>query len=175
MVDAYAPARQDDGAVVVTVARPDDVEVVRELRLAALANAPDAFWRTYAEEVDRPLGWWRERVRTAKRWLIATHHGHPSGLAAMETGHGGREDRPHLVSLWVAPSVRGCGVADALVRTVLEVAHAEGAAVVTLEVGDTNAPAIALYRRHGFRPTGRTGRFLPPREHITEHELIRTL
>ena len=152
-----------------------DVEVVRELRLAALADAPDAFWRTHAEEADRPSAWWRDRLRAGERWLIAELDGTPCGLAALGVGHGGRHDRPHLASLWIAPAARGRGVGDALVRHVLTVARSEGAEAVTLEVGDANAPAIALYRRHGFRPTGWTGRFLPPREHLTEHELVREL
>lgn len=149
----------------------DDVDVVRELRLAALADAPDAFWATLDDEVDRPGTWWRERVVGDTRWLVARRSGRPVGLCAVAPDHRERDHVVSLVSFWVAPDARGSGVGDALLTAALAAARADGVATVALDVGDHNAVAAAAYARHGFRPTGRTGRFLPPRDHITEHEL----
>lgn len=39
-----------------------------------------------------------------------------------------------------------------------------------LDVRDTNEPAIRLYARMGFVPTGTVSAFRPPRAHVTEHE-----
>ena len=44
---------------------------------------------------------------------------------------------------------------DALVTGLLHRAAAIGLATVTLEVRQSNAPAIALYHKHGFVPVGR--------------------
>jgi ribosomal protein S18 acetylase RimI-like enzyme len=60
----------------------------------------------------------------------------------------------HLVGMWVAPDYRGQGVADRLVEAVCSRARQAGAAAVMLWVTEINARAIALYRRHGFTPTG---------------------
>lgn len=45
------------------------------------------------------------------------------------------------------------GVADALLEALCARAAALNLAFLTLEVRASNAPAIALYRKHGFRPS----------------------
>ena len=50
-------------------------------------------------------------------------------------------------------------------------ARDEDVATLCLDVGNENAPAIALYKRKGFKPTGETSVFPPPREHIREHRM----
>ncbi len=60
-------------------------------------------------------------------------------------------DPVELISLWVAPDARGRGVGDLLVRAVLGYA---GTRPTRLNVYPDNAPAIALYRRHGFAELG---------------------
>lgn len=49
------------------------------------------------------------------------------------------------------PLYRGTGIGEALARTALEIARREGAEEVNLVVGQTNRPAIGLYRKLGFR------------------------
>lgn len=75
-----------------------------------------------------------------------------------------------LLSMWVAPSHRRCGIAVALVGVVVEWARAEGRKRVILEVIDHNTPAVNLYDRLGFARTGRCGPFAEPRTHVLEHE-----
>ena len=149
----------------------DDVDLVRGLRLAALADAPDAFWATLEQERDQPATWWRQRVVGEARWLVARLDGAPVGLAAVGADHREREGVLALLSFWVAPDARGRGVGDALITAAIGIARDEGARTLALDVGDHNAAASATYARHGFERSGETGRFLPPREHITEHEL----
>ena len=50
----------------------------------------------------------------------------------------------------VEPAERGKGHGDALIRAALERARERGAASVFLLSNTTLAPAIALYRKHGF-------------------------
>jgi GNAT superfamily N-acetyltransferase len=66
------------------------------------------------------------------------------------------EPDPTLVAMFVDPAARGQGIGGALVEAVSVWARARGAARLTLWVTDTNAAALALYRRCGFRPTGKT-------------------
>ena len=58
-----------------------------------------------------------------------------------------------LMSMWVHPNNRGTGVGDDLVRALVAWSEAEHRRL-RLHVVDGNAPAIALYQRHGFRVTG---------------------
>lgn len=61
-------------------------------------------------------------------------------------------DHGELKSMRVAPEWLGRGVGEAMLRHLVGVARARGYARVSLETGRTAAfaPAIALYRKHGF-------------------------
>ncbi len=76
-----------------------------------------------------------------------------------------------IYAVWVAPSARGRGVGDALLRSAINHARQSGYTRVVLDVSDVNESAQALYARHGFTRTGRTGTLPAPRTHVTEHEL----
>ena len=141
-------------------AHPDEWAAVRDVRLAALADAPDAFGSTLARERDRGEAEWRSRIALIP-WILAWHEGRPAGLvAAFPVTHPGPAGPAHpigewhLVSMWVSPSARGSGVAGQLVTAVLEHGRAAGAERVTLWVATGNPRAAAFYRRMGFQPTG---------------------
>jgi ribosomal protein S18 acetylase RimI-like enzyme len=67
-----------------------------------------------------------------------------------------------LEDLFVREEARRAGVGDALVSLALERARERGAKRVELDTNEDNAPALALYERHGFsaRSKGGTGRDL---------------
>ncbi len=160
-------------------ARPDEWATVREVRLAALADAPDAFASTLSREIGRSGPQWRSRIG-AWPWFLAWRGGTPAGLvaavpdqAASGPPAAGRRGW-HLVSMWVSPQARGHGVADVLVGAVIDHAEAAGAPRVTLWVAAGNARALAFYRRMGFAATGR--RQVYPRDGaapLDEEELAR--
>jgi len=62
----------------------------------------------------------------------------------------------HVMNVAVDPALRRQGIASALLDALLQRVDEGGAGAVqlTLEVRPTNAPAIALYRRFGFRAAG---------------------
>lgn len=134
---------------------PDDWRRWRALRLAALAEAPDAFGSTLA-------GWtgtgdherrWRHRLTAVPHNLVLVRDGTDVGLVSLTAPGDGRP--PELISLWVAPAVRGTGVADAAVDAVLALATAAYAGTdVVLSVRKDNLRARALYARHGFVDAG---------------------
>lgn len=130
---------------------PDDWRVWRDIRLAALREAPEAFGSTSAEWEDAEEGRWRARLEDVPLHAFARLDDVPAGvvsaLAPAPDGSGPVE----LISMWVAPSARGRAVGDALIEYVLRWAadrHPE--ASVVLQVRKHNAPATTLYERHEF-------------------------
>ncbi len=74
-------------------------------------------------------------------------------------------DEGYISNVAVDPAFRRQGLADALIDRLLPICRAHGLAFVTLEVRVGNAPAIALYRKHGFRTVGlRKAYYEKPRE-----------
>lgn len=134
---------------------PDGWRLWRELRLAALAEAPGAFGSTLAEwsgaaDTERR---WRARLNDVALNLVVTCDGEAAGMVSATAPDG---DRPaELISMWVAPTRRGCGVGDEAIRRVLAwVRENFPASAVELSVKSNNEQAIRLYERHGFVDTG---------------------
>ncbi|HSJ22063.1 MAG TPA: GNAT family N-acetyltransferase [Nocardioidaceae bacterium] len=139
---------------------PEDWKLWRGLRLAALAEAPQAFgsrlvdWQGEGDREER----WRERLGIpGSRNVVAVLDGEPVGMAS---GVPADDDSVELISMWVAPSARGRGVGDALVREVERWARESGARVLRLDVAEDNAAAQALYERRGFTLTGELGELM---------------
>jgi len=74
------------------------------------------------------------------------------------------------ISMWVAPEARGKSIGAALIAAVVDWARRQGFDRLLLDVADDNIPAISLYARKGFEPTGAVSSLPAPREHIVEHE-----
>lgn len=141
---------------------------LRAIRLQALAEAPDAFGSTCEEASARPLDSWAAQLRQIPT-SVAVVDGEDVGIVRGARDDS-RTDSAWLISMWVAPEVRGQGVGEALIDAVVEWARASGARRLLLDVGDHNRPAIDLYARMGFEPNGTTGSLPPPRSHIREHQ-----
>ena len=62
-------------------------------------------------------------------------------------------------SIAVAPSVRGTGAADALLRGLLRRFRARGAGRVALMVKESNLRARSFYERYGFRRVRRVSKY----------------
>ncbi len=137
---------------------PDDWRAYRDLRLAALADAPHAFGSTLEREraSDEPV--WRARLTSGNLVIHALVDDIPAGLAGGLRA-GVYDDNPtseaaHLVSMWTHPAMRGRGVGAALVTRVIEWVRAEHFPELRLWVVEGNAPAMRLYARMGFVDTG---------------------
>jgi ribosomal protein S18 acetylase RimI-like enzyme len=141
----------------------DDWSLWRELRLAALAEAPYAFCSTLAEwqgDGDREDRW-RGRLSVPDAHdLVAFLGGRPVGMCS-GVPVDGDVSTAELISLWVSPAARGHGVADGLIDAIARWAGARGARTLRLSVRPDNAKATALYLRHGFADTGEAGEALP--------------
>lgn len=140
----------------------DDWPIWRELRLAALAEAPYAFGSTLAEWTgagDREERWRARLEIPGAHDLVAVLHDQPVGMASGLPVEGGAG--VELISMWVSPAARGRGVADLLIRTVERWAVEQRAKTLRLSVMPDNGKAIAFYERHGFAHTDELGDLLP--------------
>lgn len=145
---------------------PDDWRLWRELRLAALAEAPHAFGSTLADwqgDADREQRW-RDRLQLpGSHNVVAFSDDQPvgmaSGVASAEAGV------VEVISMWVHPRARGRGVGDRLLAEIEGWAREVGAAVVRLGVTEGNQPAAALYARNGYGFTGEPGELMPDGGH----------
>ena len=148
---------------------PQDWQLYRRIRLAALKEAPYAFGSTYAGEVGRPERAWRKALADRVRF-VAEVDGVVAGTAT--GGDGDSTGAAALTAMWVDPRFRRHGVGRQLVQTVVDWAKAGGYDRIFLWVTDGNANAERLYARNGF---GRTGAAQDVRPGHVEYEMSRAL
>jgi ribosomal protein S18 acetylase RimI-like enzyme len=155
-------SRDDFGVIEVRSLGPDDWEIWRSLRLLALAEAPHAFgsrladWQGENDREDR----WRGRLSIAGSYNIVAvlddrHVGMASGVPAPADGVA------ELISMWVAPTARGRGAGDLLVREIERWALSVDVRILRLDVSEDNDRASRLYVRNGFEYTGELGDLMP--------------
>jgi ribosomal protein S18 acetylase RimI-like enzyme len=131
-----------------------DAEAFREVRLEGLRNHPEAFGSSWEEESQKPLAWFAERLDNSVLLAGFTDDRRILGIAAfaiqqaLKTRHKG-----FLWGMYVRPEARGSGLAQALVEGVLSEARGS-VEEIQLTVVTTNAAAIRLYARHGFKEYG---------------------
>ena len=129
-----------------------DWELLRDVRLRALTEDPDAFAATHAQESRFSDEQWQGRAAQSNgaSFVVDGAEG-PEGLVT-----GFVDDDPatvFLVGMWLAPALRGTGVAGELVSHVVEWARTSGAMRVSLSVEGHNQRAARLYERFGFTET----------------------
>jgi GNAT superfamily N-acetyltransferase len=151
----------------------DGWRAMRDIRLAALQEAPQAFASAYEREVAFAEADWLRWISGGASFLAyAPELGTaPVGIVA------GFEEAPgtiELISLWVSPSARGHGIGRALVGAVVGWARAKGMPRVHLWVAESNHNARLLYERCGFRPTAER-QPLPSYAQMTEIGMARSL
>jgi len=132
---------------------PDDWQLLRDLRLASLADAPGAFGQRYEEAGVTDERDWQATARASasgdrRAWFICWRGQEAAGLVQ------GRRRPPAdclLFSMWVAPGARRQGTGRALVQAVEDWGRGWGAKRVVLWVIEGNDPAIRFYESIGFR------------------------
>ncbi len=122
--------------------------VLRDLRLAALRDAPEAFESTVESERLFEEGDWLQRI---ERRAVAFVSGQPVGLVGWSPARTENRDT-ELISMWVQPSVRGTTTAMRLVEFVKDVARSRDGHL-ELAVRTDNIRARRFYEKCGFVPT----------------------
>lgn len=80
-------------------------------------------------------------------------------------------DEGYISNVAVTSSARGKGIGSALLEKLTSYAKENGIKTISLEVRPSNAPAIALYEKFGYKQVGRRKNFY---SHPTEDGLILT-
>ena len=150
---------------------------IRELRLRALREAPDAFSSSLEREARDPAEAWDDLAAQSERAdvsvvFIAVEDREWVGMAG---GYLKRSPRAAVLwGMWVAPEARRRGLGRRLVEAAADWAHDRGAARLDLSVTDRAEAASSLYQRLGFAPTGEQ-RPLPSDASVTEVFMSRDL
>lgn len=136
-----------------------DWQDYRDIRLAALKDAPSAFASTWQEEASLAAVRWIERAQRSEDGHLGTivmAADDADRWVGLAGGYrpGDRGADAELISMWVAPDRRGQEIGPELVRAVLAWAESHRADSVGLWVNAANWPAIRLYEKAGFRGTG---------------------
>jgi GNAT superfamily N-acetyltransferase len=129
----------------------DDWRLLRDVRLAALADAPYAYGSSLTVEEAFAEADWRRRLHGGALWTVVRRADETVGLVGAYVP----DDTPMLVAMWVRPAARGLGISDLLITDVLRWAGENRWSRVVLRVADGNDAARKLFLRHGFEPTGR--------------------
>ncbi len=140
-------------AVSIKRIQPREWQVLRDIRLRSLLDAPEAFGQRYDEAAAGTDDDWLATARASsagsrRTWFIARDDSDmPVGVVQARRRH------PLdclLFSMWVAPQARRLGVGGALVDAVQEWGTSWGARRVVLWVLAANEPAMRFYDRIGF-------------------------
>lgn len=139
--------------------RRGDAELLRETRLRALADSPDAFGQTLEVAQRQPLSDWQTAARQSssgdrRAWFIAERSSEDGGrpsVAGVVFGRRRPPDELMVFSMWVDPEARRHGVGRGLIDAVERWAATWGATSTVLWVFATNEPAMRFYLRLGFR------------------------
>jgi predicted GNAT family acetyltransferase len=126
---------------------PDDWAVLRDVRLRALADSPDAFGSTLDRE--RPFDEKEWRRRLVRPVWVAEVGGRPVAMAGAFSNDGALQ----VWGMWTDPDHRGRGHARALLDALVGDAVTDGRPVA-LHVNTANSGARAFYEGYGFVGTG---------------------
>lgn len=158
--------------------RPGEGRLLRDVRLRALKTDPDSFAASYDQAKSRDDRLWEDIAVGAasgdEETIFVIEH--DEGFAGM-VGAFAREDEPatrNLYGMWVAPEARGSGLGEGLVDAVIEWSRSVGAEEVKLWVVESNTPAVSLYEKTGFVPTGEA-QPLPSNPKLTDTRMSRSI
>jgi RimJ/RimL family protein N-acetyltransferase len=133
---------------------PDDAELYRELRLAALREHPLAYVTDYREESALPIEEMRKRLAGATSVTFGSFDERLIGIATLLwTTRLRQRFRATVVGMFVLPAFRRQGLATELLRACIERARAmPEVEEVCLCITVGNDAARAAYVKFGFQP-----------------------
>ena len=122
---------------------------LRELTWTDIPTLAAAERELFADDAWTEPTWWAELAARPRRdYLVATA---PDGSLAGYAGVDCAGDTADVMTIAVGTAYRGMGLGDRLLDELVARATARGAQALLLEVRADNAPALALYARHGFQ------------------------
>lgn len=134
-----------------------DGVTLRDLRLAALEDAPYAFGQTLQDALALPASAFEEDAVRHSSSDRSTSFIAQSGDAAIGMIGAFFEEatnRAFICALWVAPSHRGSTAAESLVQAAAEWFKERAAIEIFAWVAEDNSRALAFYENVGFVDAG---------------------
>jgi RimJ/RimL family protein N-acetyltransferase len=133
---------------------PDEWRVLRDMRLAALHDSPQAFLARYETEKEFAEPKWRAEFGRGE-WAVGILDDDPAGIypvgiVGCTREDGGLAHERYLEYIWVAREWRKQGVAFDMLTAVLANLRESGVRTAYLWVLDGNDDAVRLYKRVGF-------------------------
>lgn len=128
--------------------KTEDWPLLKQVRLAALLDAPTAFGVSYQTAAAYTDEQWKVRASSAgTEFWLAFDKDQPVGMigAAVSSAH-----RFNLIGMWVDPAARGSGLAARLVASVKARALGKGFDRIYLDVSPDNTRASNFYIKQGF-------------------------
>ncbi len=153
-----------------------DGDLLRRIRLNALADSPDAHTATLAQTESHDADHWARAAEAnaagaSQATFFAEADGEVIGMVGAYMLTGGVVT---VVGLWSAPGYRAEGVADDLLDNVVTWATRGGASQLRLWVVERDDEARRFYDRRGFTASGETMPYEPDPT-ISEVEMIVSL
>jgi ribosomal protein S18 acetylase RimI-like enzyme len=128
---------------------PDEWQVLRDMRLAALRESPHSFLSTYEKEkaFDEPK--WRAEFDRGD-WNVSVQDSESAGIVGCTREAETPIHECYLEYIWVVPHWRNKGVAHHMLTDVLARLRRSGVRTAYLWVLDGNDAAVQLYKGVGF-------------------------
>ncbi len=157
---------------------PGEGELLRSMRIAALADAPGEATTTVSRAMAREAWQWEEAAEVnasgpTQATFFATSPDEPLRPVGMVGAYANQDGTVNVVGLWSAPGFRDVGVADALLLATAGWARVAGCRLLRIWVVERNEHGRRYYERQGFEASGATMPYEPdPRLHQIEMVLI---
>ena len=139
---------------------PADWQTMKDFRLKALKESPEAFARTYEEELAFDDNVWIKRTDGAsegkERICFLCFDGEkPVGIGGSSVSKQ-RKQASSVNSVWVDPAYRGTEAAKMIMDCLKDWASSIGLTQMEGLVTSTNERALGFYKKYGFEVTNET-------------------
>ncbi len=127
----------------------DEWEKVRDVRLKALIDSPEAFSSSIEREKDWDAEDWKKRFED-RAWFLANDGDAFIGIAGSFKPANHPQGEYHLIGMWVAPEYRGTQTALLLVEAVKNYVRSIEGNKLSLLIVPENLQAQKFYEKVGF-------------------------
>ncbi len=142
-----------DSSIKIEVAKSEDWEVYRNIRIEALTKNPEAFGSTLAEALSKPDEYWQSRLAREDLFIVLARADNSLEGAKSITGARIEEGVWKIIAVYTRPEFRRQGLAEKVLREVLNEIKRRGGSKVTLNVTarTEQEAARAVYKKLGFK------------------------